>query len=158
MNPTDQNIYAPPAADHAIVAQAAPQKLYSARHVALAAFIGSPLAGCWLLAANFGQLGNKAGQQKALLGGLVGTIVLLLISFVLPENFPNMALPAAYVYSMFKLAEGTQGEAFRQHLAAGGLPHSGWRAAGIGVAGLVLTVIALLGIILVLPEGMLPDE
>ena len=70
-------------------------KLFSAGQITLATFLGAPIAGCLLLARNYRELGNGAAAWQSLVAGIVSTILLFLIAFWLPENFPNMVLPIA---------------------------------------------------------------
>lgn len=143
------NPYAPPVADHAGVPAVAPTdgvRLYSPQHVVLASFIGTPLAGGWLLAQNFGKLGDKSAQWKALLGSAAASVLLMVISSWLPGSFPRLLLPAAYCWGMYALARGLQGEAFRRHVHVGGAVHSGWRAAGVGCVGMLAVLVAVFAV------------
>ena len=83
--------------------------LFSVGQITLATFLGAPIAGCLLLARNYRVLGNGAAAWQSLVAGIVATILLFLIAFWLPENFPNMALPVAYCFGMRQLVNYLQG-------------------------------------------------
>ena len=61
--------------------------LYSPGHIAWATFLGAPIAGCVLLALNYKRFGDATSATLALIVGLIGTVVLLAIAFVLQTIF-----------------------------------------------------------------------
>jgi hypothetical protein len=115
-------------------------KLYSSGQVGGAAFLGGPLAGCWLMAANYSEFGNDSARWQMLIWGVLGTLAVLGVSFLLPTRLPNALLPAVYAYTLSELADRLQGTQFDQHLAAGGRKHSSWRVVGVSVVCLVVVV------------------
>ncbi|MEO7033178.1 MAG: hypothetical protein ABI548_04935 [Polyangiaceae bacterium] len=125
--------------------------LYSPGQVALATFLGSPIAGCWLLAANYAVLGERDARRRTLVYGAIATVVVLAIAFVLPEHVPNVVLPAAYTATLREIANRRQGKLFNAHIQRGGRKHSNWRVAGIGLAWLAAVLVAVVIVLLVLP-------
>ncbi|HVR21186.1 MAG TPA: hypothetical protein VMS65_15845, partial [Polyangiaceae bacterium] len=113
-------------------------KVYVPNHVGLAAFLGSPLAGAWILGANYAALGRSADRTKALVVGFIATVALFAIAVVLPEGTPNF-LPIVYTLALREYAKRVQGKDIDRVLATGGAKYSAWRAAGIGL--LYLTVL-----------------
>jgi formate-dependent nitrite reductase membrane component NrfD len=85
--------------------------LYWPGHIAWATFLGAPIAGCVLLALNYKRFGDATAATLALIVGLIGTVVLLAIAFVLPDNFPKSVLTATYTFGMFQCAKSLQGDA-----------------------------------------------
>lgn len=144
------NPYTPPASASVVPARIA---LYAPGHVALATFLGAPIAGCVLLALNYRRLGDSKAANLALFAGFMGTGVLLAIAFVLPDRFSNSVLPAASTFGMYQCAKTLQGKAHEHWLANGGIQGSGWTAAGIGILCLIGIVIAIIAVILVAPEA-----
>jgi hypothetical protein len=132
--------------------------LYSPGHIAWATFLGAPIAGCVLLALNYKRFGDATSATLALIFGLIGTVVLLAIAFVLPDNFPNSVLPAAYTFGMFQCAKSLQGDALEHRLANGATKGSGWAAAGIGILCLAVLTVASFAIVLVAPEEWFGEE
>src|SRR6185503_9708713 len=130
-----QNPFTPPsevadqAAETALVG-ARPVKLYTPNQVALASFIGAPLGGFWLIAANYRVLGKDSARMKAIATGVLSTVAILSLGLVLPENFPRVVVPAAYTFGMKQLAIALQGIDIANLTTSG--KHSTWRAAGVG--------------------------
>lgn len=117
-----------------------PGKLFTMAGVGWAAFLGSPLAGGILLAANARRLGNRALAQRQILA----TALVTLVSIVLyaAVNIPEAAaVPPVLVHAVviaglagtIVYARHTQRAAVDAHRAAGGALQSNWRAAGIGL-------------------------
>ena len=128
------------------------RRLYSAHQISVGAIIGSPLAGGWLLAENFRALDLPGARAHALIWSAVATALVLTLSFFLPPHFPNAVLPAAYASAYYAIARQTQGAAYAAHIAAGGMRHSHWRMIGASLVALVIVVVALLAVVMVLPE------
>jgi len=134
-----------------------PTKVYSPGQVAGAAFVGSPIAGCILLASNFALFGSPERRQLTLFWGVLSTVAVFVLAFVLPENFPNSVLPAAYTVALHRVAMHTQGTLFDAFIESGGSKHSNWRVLGIGLACLVGVMAALFVVAALLPPDMFPQ-
>lgn len=132
------------------------EKLYSPGQVAGAAFLGGPLAGCWLMAANYSEFGNEGARRQTLIWGVLGTLAVLGLSLVLPARFPNSVLPVAYALVLRQAAVGLQGTQFEQHLAAGGQKHSWWRVVGISLVCLVVVLAMSIPFVFLLPSTPTP--
>ena len=78
--------------------------------IAVATFIGTPIAGCLLLAQNYRTLGRVSSAWQTLILGFVSTIIVFFIGFLLPENFPNFVLPMAYTITMRQIVKYLQGD------------------------------------------------
>lgn len=109
------------------------------------------------MALNYRRLDNSAGARLALLLGAIATILIMAIAFVLPDNFPNSLLPAAYTFAMFQTAKSMQGSMYDQHIANGDSKASGWAATGIGILSLLCIVVALFAFVFFAPEGWFPE-
>jgi len=162
----NHNPYAPPqssvdaAADKVLdpAALPGPEFLYSPRQIALAAFLGSPMASAWLTASNFRALAQPLKASRTILVGIAATIVVLCIAFVLPDNAPNLALPIAVSFAVKVIAEGRFGAIVKNHVRAGGSLRSWWRVVGIGLLfALIILAIAAVGIYLLIILGVLPE-
>lgn len=127
-------------------------RLFTAGQVAGATFIGAPIAGALLLAANYRTVGDGGARRQALVWGLVATGLVLTLAVVLPDDFPRAALPIAYTVATFQVAKRLQARLLRAHQRAGGRPHSSWRAVGIGVGCMLAVLLVLLVLGFVLPE------
>ncbi len=93
--------------------------LYSPLQIAVASFIGSPLAGCWFFSCNCRELGNVKDAWRWLAIGGVMIAALFVMAFLLP-GFPSVIVPCAYSAGFDIAARRVHGEAFARHAAAGG--------------------------------------
>ena len=121
--------------------------LFDSRAVALATFLGSPLAGCAIMAVNYNRLGNSASAVRAVVAGFVSTGLLLYLSFSTDSGLLHV-LPFLLMLLMIWIAKGLQGDDVEQHVRQGGKLASRLWAAGIGLAAmavLLLVVWACLG-------------
>lgn len=83
--------------------------LFSVWQITAAAFIGSPLAGCLLLAQNYKNLEKIGAAWKSLAAGVISTIILFTTAYLLPKNLPGSALPAIYTVIIYQAAKVLQG-------------------------------------------------
>jgi peptidoglycan/LPS O-acetylase OafA/YrhL len=133
----EQNPYAspqsfePPAAVEAN--QAVGYRLFSPQQIGVATFLGAPVAGAFFLSQNYRQLGNTGAGTQSLVWGLLGTILLMIVSFFLPENFPNSVIPIGCTFGMLYAAKHLQGPAVEQHTVRGGRLGSWWTVVGVGL-------------------------
>jgi hypothetical protein len=132
-------------------------RLYSARHVALATFLGTPLAGCILLALNYRRLEARTGMWHSLIWGSIGTLGLLVFGIFAGQRIPPYIFPLLFTMLMYSLAGLLQGQRFGQHLSSGGAKASAWRAAGIGVLCLIGILVLLLIVAFIVPEDWIPE-
>ena len=126
--------------------------MFSVGQITLATFLGSPIAGCLLLAQNYRSLGRIKEGWQTLFVGIVSTIIAFLIGFWLPENFPSTVLPAIYTVTMHQTAKILQGNEIARYKAQGG--KGSWATTvGIAVACLISIVVLAFGAMLLLvPE------
>jgi hypothetical protein len=127
--------------------------LFSPKQIATAAFLGAPIAACWFLSRNYRALDQGRSAVQSLLWGVLGTAALLGISFFLPDNFPNQALPLGYTFGLYQFAKRMQGETVAEHVATGGRLGSWWKVVGVSLVFLVLIVIAIFGVVFVFDPG-----
>lgn len=121
--------------------------LYKLGAVGLATFLGSPLAGAFLLGKNLQALG-RSGETGAVWGIAIAIfVVCMALAFILPESVPAIPFTIAQVAGMFFLAQQRIGPAVVLHTEQGGPLYSNWRAAGIGLLfglGLVAVVLVVM--------------
>lgn len=120
-------------------------RLYSPGQIALAAFLGSPLAGFWFFATNYRELGNRRAANQCLIWGTIGTLALFAIPFALPEAFPKSVIPAAYTVTFAQTARQIHGAALHEHQAGGGRLGSWWMVVGVSVLCLAVALGLLFG-------------
>ena len=123
-------------------------RLYTVGQITFATFGASPLAGSLLLVSNYRVLQKPSAAWHSLIWGLVSTIILFGIAFILPERFPNMVLPVAYSIGMRQLVSYLQGDAIAKHIARGGKKGSWWATVGLSLGVLVVIVAVVFGVLL----------
>ena len=126
--------------------------LFSVGQISGATFVGSPLAGAYMLAQNFRRLDAPKKSTMALVLGTLSTIALFFIGYFLPDGFLNALLPASYTGAMAALARNRQGTAIQDHFARGGVKASFGHAALVGTISLVLVVVVFFSVVLSIPE------
>ena len=137
---------------------ALPTRAYSPGQVAGAAFLGSPIAGSWLLASNYILFGQPSKRGPAIFWGVAITFAVFTLALFLPEDSPNALVPGVYTLAYQQFAKRTQGELFDSYCSAGGRKHSHWRVFGIGTVFLIVVIGLMIAILSALPEGLLPAE
>jgi len=122
-------------------------QLWSPRQIAIAAFLGTPLAAGWLFSRNYEALSRLSDARRSLWYGLVATIGVAAIAFALPPKFPNPVLPAIYTYAIDRIASYCFGSTYAEHIAKGGAKGSWWVLTGIAFTSL-LVMLALMTLML----------
>jgi len=120
-------------------------QLYSQKAIALATYFGGPLAAGILIRRNFLNLGNERLGLRAIIAGVVGTILLFWGLFQIPESImdkiPNPLIPAIYTGIIYLIVEKLQGSILDRHKEEKNLFYSNWKAAGIGlICGIIIIV------------------
>lgn len=120
------------------------KKFYSQTAITIATYFGGPLAAGYLVKKNYDTLEQPENGKKALIIGIVSTILLFIGLFSIPEpiidKMPNALIPLIYTGIIYWIVEKLHGEILKSHKESGGEFYSGWKAAGIGaIAMLILT-------------------
>jgi len=136
---------APTAAVTSISEPLAGARMYKVSGVGLATFLGSPLAGGWLIARNYHALGQPEKAARAIGYSVVGTIAVLILAFFLPERVPGFLVSLPPLVAVTQIARHYQGDRIAEYTSAG-RTYSNWRAFGVGL----LALAALVAIIVVL--------
>ena len=119
MDVQQSNPFQPPQADlqQATTTQA---PLYSIAGVGLATFIGTPLAGAWLLAHNLQLLGRADRVAMVWAMAVFFLVVTLGLAFLLPEEVPGMPFAIAQLMAMIMFAKSLMEADLKQHAEARG--------------------------------------
>lgn len=120
--------------------------LYSVQGIVIATIIGSLAAAVAMLWLNYRNLNAPALADKTAIVGMAVYLLLIAVGAMLPETLVLalllMGLQAAIAYFA---ATALQGPAIRYHREQGGMMHSNFRAAGIGLlVGLAIMIVILL--------------
>jgi hypothetical protein len=133
-------------------------KLFSRAAITFATFLGSPLAGCALLATNYSRLGQPKPARLSVIWGAASTIFLAGLTLFLPKWFPSFAIPAAYTFTIYNLATSLQWRAYKAHIESGEGRASLWAATAVGLAGLLVFLGLFTLVVFLLPEHWFPEE
>src|SRR5262249_45815159 len=107
--------------------------------VALATFLGGPLAGALLMAQNYRKLGKTVPALNMVGIGVLGMGLGMAAGHFIPRE-AYIAIPIALVAGMRQLANATQGPAIEEHKDRGGDLGSNWVAIGLGGAFLAVVL------------------
>lgn len=132
------------------------KKFYSANSIHRATFLGGPLAAGYLIGENFKALNKPVAGRNALYLSIVVTVAIFALLFLLPDNFvdniPKMLLPLIYLGLTALIIERTQGNALRKHKEHNNKFYSAWRAVGISLIPLLMTLGGILAFYYLNPE------
>jgi hypothetical protein len=132
-----RNRYVPPVArvddPTAIPAAVGLGLLYSPIQIAVASFIGSPVAAAWLASANYRVLGQTSRARKTIVWGFVTTLALLALAATLPMRKPEAITLVGATLAIRGLADWQFSGAIEHHEEAGGGLGSWWRVVAIGM-------------------------
>jgi hypothetical protein len=106
-------------------------KLHDVASVALAAFLGGPLAGTILMASNYRKLGQGSKGALAILVGAIASAGEIYIGLTSTKN-PAIATLLLFAATWFAAYE-LQGNAIKTHVAWGGKLASKWAALGTAI-------------------------
>ena len=126
------------------------RRLFTVGQITTATALGAPIAGCFLIARNYRELGKVNEGRKALMWGVVSTLLILWLSMLLPQSFPNSALPVGYCFAMLQLTRRLQGAAISNHMATGGAKGSWGMTIGVGLACLAAIILLIFGLVIFL--------
>jgi len=105
-----------------------------------------------MLSANFKRLGQKSKATNMLLAGVGLTALNIVLALVLPDSVPPMSVSLPFFIVVWQLARMQLAKPLSEHAANGGQIDSWGKAIAYGVAGLVVFIALIIGVIMVLPE------
>jgi hypothetical protein len=117
-------------------------KLYKDNSIFVGTILGGPLVAGYLAAENFKQIGEMEMVKKTWTIAIFSSILIFAGILFIPniQKVPNFFLPLAYTMIAQYLVQTSQGAAIKTHVEKGGQTYSAWRAAWIGLIGLVITL------------------
>jgi hypothetical protein len=123
-------------------------KLYKDRAFWVGTFLGGPLVAGYLFSENFKALGEPEKVKPTWIITLLVTIIIFSGVFLIPDsiNIPNQIIPIAYTAIAFGLFKKYQEEKTLQHIKQGGLTYSWGRVIGVGIIGLLITLLPIFAI------------
>jgi len=134
-------------------------KLYTTNWVIFATYIGGPLAGAYLMSKNFENLNNKKFALNTLIIGILATLLLFGILPFIPESIlnsiPNYIIPAIYTSIIYGFMKKYQDKDIKEYLKNNGVKQSWWKAMGIAILSLIISMLYFFVLIILIPESML---
>jgi hypothetical protein len=127
--------------------------LYEPESIAIATFLGSPIAGSILWALNENRIGRTSRALAALGGGALAFALILGIGQFLPLGAAN-GLNIGLVFGVRQAASAWRDRARDEGLAVDPIHESRWKAAGLGVLCLVLLLGGFLAVDLWGPDSV----
>lgn len=89
------------------------KKIFSQQAIAIATYIGGPVAAAYLVKKNYQAFDQDDNGKKALIIGIISTILLFGGIFSIPEHIidkiPNMVIPTIYTIIIYFIVDKKQG-------------------------------------------------
>ncbi|GLB50105.1 coiled-coil domain-containing protein [Neptunitalea lumnitzerae] len=124
-------------------------KLYSQKSIALATFLGGPLAAGYLISKNYSNIEEPTHSKNALIIGILSTLILFGILLQLDDavidKIPSAIIPAMYTIIIYFVVEKYQGTILTLHKENGNEFYSQGKAALIGIISLLTIVTVIFG-------------
>lgn len=129
-------------------------ELYKISGIGLATFVGSALAGGFLISQNYKRLGNVKMANTALTYSVLATVAMMLLAYFLPENMniSNMVFTVIQVVVMVQVAKQLQGKTIGDHVSHGGQMASNWKAFGLSLLIIIAMLLVLIPVIMLTVE------
>jgi len=122
--------------------------LFSKAAILAATFVGGPLVTGILVASNLYQFNKKAKALRAIIAGFLGSLILFLAIFLIPQTARNgfvyMIIPFIYTTVVFIFLEFFHQDELVQHKQEGGYFRRFGQAALYGISGLVFSMVVIL--------------
>jgi hypothetical protein len=131
--------------------------MYSPGQIAAATFLGSPIAGGWLLALNYKRLGESRSARAAIGLSVLAMAALIASAFVVPDRAMS-SLGIIPVVVMYWIAKSLQDAGYQRHLARLGRTGSNWHVLGIALASLAICGGTIFGAVVGYESWNAPDE
>ncbi len=124
------------------------RQIYKQGMMLVGSYIGGPLVAGYIIAENFKAFGETALARKTWMYAIIATIVIFTTLLAIPQEaldaIPNFLIPLSYTAAAYYYMQHFQDRNIGTHLASGGPVFSWWKVVGIGVVGLVVTMVAVM--------------
>jgi hypothetical protein len=121
-------------------------KVYKRNQIAVATFLGGPLVTTYLMVSNYKAFGEVEKVRNTWVLGIIATIVIQTIAFLIPEssNIPAITFAVIYVIIANALVQAWQEAKINALIHSGGQAFGWWRVILISIIGLILTLAVML--------------
>lgn len=118
-------------------------KVFTAKMLWVASYLGGPLVAGYVLAHNYKVFGQQKRVQQAWIWSAVVTIVVFISVAFIPEsvNIPNFIIPFFYTGIAAIFFHKTLQSNTDKHLEQAGRKQSWWLVIGAAVVGLIVTFV-----------------
>ena len=147
-------------ADAQVVTAEDSRRLFTPGQVFWGTVLGTPLAGCLMLAMNASVWRQRWAGVLLVVAGFVATVVIGISAFFLPVWARSYAIPALYSLSLYLGARTWQGARVAEALANGGRRRSHVVVFLLGLAclfALLLLIVVTAVVLEIVAPGLLPD-
>ncbi|HEY0502956.1 MAG TPA: hypothetical protein VGD42_05605 [Lysobacter sp.] len=121
-------------------------RLYKVSGIGLATFMGSVLAGGWLIARNYRALGEPDKANRALMYAVLAMLVVTGVALLLPDGVPGIALTVPQILATMHIARQRQGGPIARY-QADARTYSNWRAFGVSLLVVVLLIVVAFAVV-----------
>ena len=125
-------------------------RVYTPWQVCVSCLIGGPASATLLIAENFRVFDNQKKRKLTLLCGAVTLLALVGLGLMLPKHSSGTVLAVVVAGVSREITKHQQGSQIAEIQAKGGRIASWWVAVGVGLIGLVATVILVFPLVLLL--------
>ena len=124
------------------------QKIYKERAIWVGTFLGGPLVAGYLIAENFKVFDQQDKVRTTWIYAIIATVIVFSGVFLIPDTvkIPNQIIPLIYTLIAYQFVQIYQKTNIRTHINAGGQVYGWWRTIGVGLIGLLITVIIVFGL------------
>jgi len=116
--------------------------LFTERAISGSTFLGGPLAGIYLIAHNFREIGMASAARLTRLIGIISLMIMVPLQLSIPHRFMSKSLSLLlyllWVMPAYLVVKMYQREEIDYHFALGGKKGSAWKAAGIGFVAMIV--------------------
>jgi len=116
--------------------------LFTERAISGSTLLGGPLAGIYLIAHNFREIGNDSAARLTRIIGIISIVIMVPLQLSIPHRFMSKSLSLLFyllwVMPAYHVVKMYQREEIDYHLSSGGKKGSAWKAAGIGFLAMIV--------------------
>jgi hypothetical protein len=120
------------------------EKIYSEKAIRIGTFFAGPLVAGYCIAENFKVFNDIEKARKTWIITVLALVTIVLLLFILPENFPSFIFPLLYLSAASYFLKKFQEQDIQKHIQNGGETFGGWRVTLIGL----ISIIVFFGIII----------
>jgi uncharacterized membrane protein len=133
--------------EHILDIKKSTKKIYKDRAIWVGTFIGGPLTAGYLIAENFKAFNEPDKAKMTWIFAIIATIVIFGGVFLIPDNvkIPNQIIPLIYTAIAYYTVQHFQGKNITTYINSGGQLFGWWRTIGVGIIGIVISLIPIFG-------------